>query len=131
MSWISWLVGKSDKGIISQVTEGVERFTGSKAATAEQNERAEIRDNEQQSIEDIETTKRWVSDSTAPITRLVRPLSYLFVTFIVFIFGGLEASIEGFKLSESYIQLYKEGWIIMTVAYFGSRGWEKIKGKVK
>lgn len=118
MNWLSWLVGKDKDGIIKQVADGVGQFVH----TGEEKAEAKARWEE-------EVTKRWVADSQAPLTRLVRPISYLFVTFMVFIYGALDSSLEGFKISEGYLSMYKEIYIVMTIAYFGSRGLEKIKGK--
>lgn len=133
MSWLKsglkWLVGKDQDGNngVTQLVNSVERFTGSKAATAEQAEKQDIRDKADQAGFDKEVTQRWKSDSEAPITRLVRPVSYLFVTFCVFFFGALDASLEGFKLGDDYVDMYKDIYIAMTLAYFGSRGYEKAK----
>ena len=78
---------------------------------------------------DKEISKRWTADSSAPITRLTRPFLVLFTTFAVFIFGALDSSLEGFEIGDAYLEMYKEVWIVMIVAYFGSRGFEKVKGK--
>ena len=117
-NWISWLLGKGDKGIVEQVADGVGQFiyTGSEKAA----DKAEF---------EREITKRWVADSEAPITRLTRPFLVLFVTLAVFIFGALDSSLEGFTISDGYLEMYKEVWIVMIISYFGSRGLEKIKAK--
>lgn len=114
--WVSWLLGKGDKGVVEQVADGLDRFIHTGEEKAE--EKAEF---------EREITKRWVADSEAPITRLTRPFLVLFVTLAVFIFGALDSAIEGFIISESYLQMYKEVWIVMIVAYFGGRSYEKAK----
>ena len=118
MSWISWLVGKSSDGIVKQVADGVDQFvhTGEEKAA----EKAEW---------EREVTKRWVADSSAPLTRLTRPFLVLFTTFIVFTFGALDASIEGFAISDEWMTLFTTVWTTMIVAYFGGRSYEK--GKVE
>ena len=117
-NWISWLLGKGEKGIVEQVADGVDRFVHTGQEKAE--EKAEW---------EREVTKRWVADSEAPLTRLTRPFLVLFTTFAVFIFGALDSSLEGFTIGDAYLEMYKEVWIVMIVAYFGSRGFEKVKGK--
>ena len=114
--WASWLLGKGDKGIVEQVADGVGQFvyTGSEKAA----DKAEF---------EREITKRWVADSEAPITRLTRPFLVLFVTLAVFIFGALDSSLEGFTISDGYLEMYKEVWIVMIIAYFGGRSYEKAK----
>jgi len=114
--WASWLLGKGDKGIVEQVADGVGQFvyTGSEKAA----DKAEF---------EREITKRWVADSEAPITRLTRPFLVLFVTLAVFIFGALDSSLEGFTISDAYLEMYKEVWIVMIISYFGGRSYEKAK----
>ena len=118
MNWLSWLVGKDKDGIIKQVADGVGQFVH----TGEEKAEAKARWEE-------EVTKRWVADSQAPLTRLIRPVSYLFVTVVVFIFGALDSSLEGFKISDAWLTTFTQIYITMTVAYFGGRSFEKIKGK--
>jgi len=116
MSWISWLVGKDKDGIVKQVADGVDRFvhTGEEKAA----ERAE---------RDREVTKRWVADSQAPLTRLIRPISYLLVTVVVLIFGALDASVTSFEISDAWLDFYTTIYATMTLAYFGGRSYEKAK----
>lgn len=118
MSWVSWLVGKDKDGLVKQVADGVGQFihTGEEKAA----EKAEF---------EREITKRWVADSQAPVTRLVRPLAYIFVTVVTFTFGALDASLEGFEISESWLSFYTTVYATMTVAYFGGRSYEKVKDK--
>ena len=118
MNWISWLVGKDKKGIVEQVSDSVGKFihTGEEKAA-------------EQATQEEQVTKRWVSDNEAPISRLVRPVSYLFMTFVVFFFGALDGFDWGFEMSESFMDLYKEIYIVMTIALFGGRSYEKAKKK--
>ncbi len=120
MSWLSWLVGKDNAAskIIDKVAKGADElhFSGEEKA-------------EKQAEFEQEITKRWEADSQAPITRLVRPVSYLFVTLVVFIFGALDSSLKGFTISEGWLTAFTQIYLTMTIAYFGSRGIEKIKGK--
>lgn len=117
-NWINWLVGKGENGIIKQVADGVDRFvhTGEEKAQEQANQEEQV-------------TRRWEADAQAPITRLTRPFLVLFTTFCVFIFGALDSSLEGFTISDSYLQMYKEVWIVMVLAYFGGRSYEKTKSK--
>jgi hypothetical protein len=118
MSWISWLVGKENKGIIGSTAEAVDRFVHTQA------------DKEKAKADwEKEVTSRWVADSQAPITRLVRPFSYLFVTLVVFLFGALDSSLESFKISDHWLDTFTNIYITMTLAYFGGRSFEKVRGK--
>lgn len=71
-----------------------------------------------------EITKRWQSDNDNLITRLVRPLSYLWVIFLfsVIILGDGNWN---FSIKASYIPVIETLLTTMTIAYFGSRGAEK------
>jgi hypothetical protein len=76
--------------------------------------------------EDKEITKRWVSDNEHFTTRLVRPFSliYMFVLFtIVILFDG---NIGEFTIKEAYIPIIESLLVTMVIAYFGSRGIEKV-----
>ena len=85
-----------------------------------------------------EITARWKSDNEHLITRLVRPVAFLSVLFIFFVITFADGNIGEFAINEKYIPVYELLLSIMVVAYFGSRGAEKIvktvnqgKGKAK
>ena len=118
MKWLSWLVGKDKDGIVKQVADGVGQFvhTGEEKAA----ERAQW---------EQEVTKRWVADSQAPLTRLIRPISYILVTIVVLTFGALDASLEAFTITDEWLTFFTTIYVTMTAAYFGGRSYEKVKGK--
>ena len=93
MSWLSWLVGKDNvvSTVVDKVSKGADElhFSGEEKA-------------KDTAAFETEITKRWTADKEAPITRLVRPVSYLFVTVVTFTFGALDASLESFKIEEIY-----------------------------
>lgn len=72
-----------------------------------------------------EVTKRWQSDNEYMVTRLVRPLSFawVIVLFSVIIIGD---SNFGFSVKDAYIPVLETLLVTMVVAYFGSRGAEKV-----
>ena len=77
-------------------------------------------------------TDRWKSDNEHHITRLVRPLSYIFVLglFAIMVLGDGNWAMN---IKDAYIPVIETLLATMTVAYFGSRGIEKtakhFKGK--
>lgn len=74
-------------------------------------------------------TARWESDSEHFITRLVRPM---IVIFVYTLFGALvlsDGNIGGFSVKEAYVPMLETIIVTITVAYFGSRGIEKISSK--
>jgi len=76
-----------------------------------------------------EITKRWESDMTSDswLSKNVRPmvLIYLIVVLSITIICDGVKSIN-FELNESYIRLMETLLITIVVAYFGSRGAEKV-----
>jgi len=72
-----------------------------------------------------EITERWKSDNEHFITSLIRPISYAWVIllFSVVIIGDTN---WGFTVKDAYIPVIETLLTTMTVAYFGSRGAEKI-----
>jgi len=81
---------------------------------------------EAQAKYDQEITQRWKSDNEHGITRLVRPVSY---GFVLILFAGLvlfDGNIGGFVINKAYIPVIQGLLYTMTIAYFGSRGIEKV-----
>jgi len=74
---------------------------------------------------ETEITTRWKSDNEHLITRLVRPLSYMFVLFLFAIMVLFDGNKGEFSITESYIPVIETLLVTMTVALFGSRGAEK------
>lgn len=75
--------------------------------------------------------KRWLSDNEHFITRLVRPL---IVIFLFVLFGAVvisDGNIGHFKINSAYIPVLQTLLVTVTVAYFGSRGAEKITREIK
>lgn len=75
-------------------------------------------------------TKRWERDSEHLITRLVRPM---IVIFVYTLFGALilaDGNVGGFSVKEAYVPLLETIIVTITVAYFGSRGIEKVSSSV-
>jgi spore maturation protein SpmB len=80
---------------------------------------------------DQEITKRWTSDNEFQVTRLVRPLSF---TAVLVLFGAViltDGNIGEFSIKAAYIPVLEGLLYTMVVAYFGSRGAEKITKTIK
>ena len=79
-------------------------------------------------IEMQETTKRWESDmiSDSWLSKNTRPLALLFLTLSTTIFIVLDSS-TNMVINNMWIDLLKTLLITVYVAYFGSRGMEKVK----
>lgn len=77
-----------------------------------------------------EITKRWTSDNEHIVTRLVRPISYIFVLALFGFIVIFDGNIGEFKIANAYYTIIETLLITMTLAYFGSRGYEKVS-KIK
>ena len=77
---------------------------------------------ETKSIEfEQEITKRWTSDNEHNITRLVRPLSFVYVLVIFSIIALADGNLGSFSVSPIYVPVFETLLATMVVAYFGSR----------
>mgnify|MGYP003643210818 CR=1 FL=1 len=77
-------------------------------------------------------TDRWKSDMTSDswLSKNVRPLALMYLTFSATLLIVLDSALEGFKVGEEWIFLLKSLLLSVYIAYFGSRGVEKYK-KIK
>ena len=76
-----------------------------------------------------EVTKRWVSDMQSDnwLSKSVRPLSLLFLLFVLTIFTLVDFSFIDLDIKDSWIDLWQLLAITAFGAYFGGRSYEKIK----
>ena len=132
MSWFSTMfTGGVDK-IVDSVAGGIdELFTSDDERLAARNVLEKIKSESKLKSEEIgmeyekEITKRWTSDNEHIITRLVRPLSYIFVLSVFGIIIFVDGNVMGFKVADSYYGIIETLLVTMTLGYFGSRGYEK------
>ena len=78
-----------------------------------------------------EVTKRWESDMQSDnwLSKSVRPLSLLFLLFVLTIFTLVDFSFIDLEIKDSWIDLWQLLAITAFGAYFGGRSYEKIKRK--
>lgn len=79
-------------------------------------------------IEMQEVSKRWESDMTSDswLSKNTRPIALLFLTLSTTVFIALDGS-TNMVINNSWIELLKTLLVTVYVAYFGSRGIEKVK----
>tara|TARA_R100000935_G_scaffold55748_1_gene86135 strand:- start:1299 stop:1784 length:486 start_codon:yes stop_codon:yes gene_type:complete len=79
-------------------------------------------------IEMNEVTKRWESDNKTDsfLTQNIRPLTLAFLTLTLFIYIVLDSSLNGFKISDKWIDLLSSLLLLVYGGYFGARSAEKI-----
>ena len=77
-----------------------------------------------------EVTKRWEADIQGNwLSKSVRPISLLFLLFVLTIFTLVDFSFIDLEIKDSWIDLWQLLAITAFGAYFGGRSYEKIKRK--
>lgn len=131
MKWLNDLVSGSVGEVVDSVGGAIDRLvTSDEERIKLKNELATIKADAEVRLEE-ETTKRWVADTNSDswLAKNIRPLvlgwGVVSITLIAFTDGISEA----FLMDKAYIDLFQVLLTTMVVAYFGSRGFEKVKGK--
>lgn len=131
MNLLSFFSSSADK-LVDSISKGLDSlFTSDEERLQMRNELQKEVNAFQSSMEDKlqeyeqEITKRWQSDNEHIVTRLVRPLSYLFVLFLFAVMVLFDGNVGHIAIKEAYIPVIETLLTTMTIAYFGSRGVEK------
>ena len=76
-----------------------------------------------------QVTERWKSDNLGDnkLSKNIRPMSLIFVTFVFVIISFMDGNVGEFKLNESYIPVYQTLLLSIYGAYFVGRTITKIK----
>jgi uncharacterized membrane protein len=75
-----------------------------------------------------EVTKRWEADMQGNwLSKSVRPISLLFLLFVLSVFTLVDFSFIDLEIKDSWIDLWQLLAITAFGAYFGGRSYEKIK----
>lgn len=84
---------------------------------------------EMDEMELLEVSKRWSSDMTSDswLSKNTRPLTLMYLTFITSVLVVLDSVNSPFKVGTEWIELIKTLLVTVYVAYFGSRGYEKVR----
>lgn len=138
MSWFNNLFSGSVGSVIDSVGNAIDKLvTSDEEREKLKNELEAIRSQKELELESLandyekEVTKRWVSDNKNIVSSIVRPLSVVYMLVIFSIAMLFDGNIGDFKINEAYLPLIETFLTTMIVAYFGSRGIEKIKGAAK
>jgi hypothetical protein len=119
-----------DKGLLGMVKNLIK---GDKELTLVDKETA-LKLLEQDMVEMQEVTKRWTADmaSDSWLSKNTRPLSLIFLTVMTMALIWVDShNYVDFTVSEEWIGLLKTLTITVYVAYFGSRGAEKVGNIVR
>ena len=109
-------------GVIDDLTTTDEERAEAKLKIEEMIGNLEIRMQE-------EVTTRWTQDmnSDSWLSKNVRPLTLVFLTFIFVILSFFDGNVGGFEVSQEYIPVYQTLLMVVYGAYFAGRSIEKIK----
>ena len=120
-----WLTG----GVIKEIGNTIDKLT-----TTEE-EKLEIKKQIQEILEkadsdaQVQVTERWKADmaSDSFLSKNIRPLVLVFLTFVFTVLAFFDGNIGGFKVAEQYIPIFQSLLITVYGAYFVGRTWEKNK----
>lgn len=84
---------------------------------------------EMDELELLSVTERWQSDMTSDswLSKNTRPLTLMYLTFVTSVLIVLDSVNSPFKVGLEWIELIKTLLVTVYVAYFGSRGYEKVR----
>jgi hypothetical protein len=76
-----------------------------------------------------QVTARWQADmaSDSFLSKNIRPLVLIYLTFIFSILAFFDGNIGEFKIAEEYIPIFQTLLVTVYGAYFVGRSWEKAK----
>lgn len=132
--FLNWLIGRSEGAqevikvggdLARSASKGIDKMVYTKQEKAEDAIKMQKHDDDVNADLDVEVTKRWQADSSAPVSRLVRPFLVIYMTFFLTIFGALDSLIESVQVSDAWLNLFAYAWGAMVVAYFGARTLDK------
>ena len=140
MSWFTDIISTGVDKVVDSVGNAIDKnMTTDHERMQMQNELEKIRlqakldaaklEAEAESKMDEEVTKRWQADMQGddPAAKKVRPYSLVYMLFLMTIIVlGDSIQLLQFEVKDSYISLIETLLVTMVVAYFGSRGIEKV-----
>lgn len=129
MAILSKIFSSSAKDLVNSVGNAIDKIHTS----AEEKElvKAEIQKQIQKHENKIqqEVSKRWAADMQSDnwLAKSVRPISLLFLLFVLTVFTLVDFTFIDLEIKDSYIDLWQMLSITAFGAYFGGRSYEKIK----
>ena len=120
-----WLTG----GVIKEIGNTIDKLT-----TTEE-EKLEIKKQIQEILEKADSdaqeqvTERWKADmaSDSFLSKNIRPLVLVFLTFVFTILAFFDGNIGKFSVAPQYVPIFQSLLITVYGAYFVGRTWEKSK----
>ena len=125
------------KKLLSLITGGLIKDVGGVIdnLTTTEEERLEAKQKLQELLEKADQdaqsqiTERWKLDmqSDSFLSKNIRPLVLIYLTFIFTALSFFDGNIGGFQVDEAYIPIFQSLLITVYGAYFVGRTWEKSK----
>lgn len=125
------------KKLLSLITGGLIKDVGGviDSLTTTEEERLEAKQKLQELLEKADQdaqsqiTERWRLDmqSDSFLSKNIRPLVLIYLTFIFTALSFFDGNIGGFQVAEEYIPIFQSLLITVYGAYFVGRTWEKAK----
>jgi uncharacterized membrane protein len=125
------------KKLLSLITGGLIKDVGGviDSLTTTEEERLEAKQKLQELLEKADQdaqgqiTERWKLDmqSDSFLSKNIRPLVLIYLTFIFTALSFFVGNIGGFQVAEEYIPIFQSLLITVYGAYFVGRTWEKSK----
>ena len=138
MSWIANILSGGVDKIVDSVGNAIDKvITSDEEKLILKNELVKIQLDAKQKQDELEVqfeqqiTERWKSDNEHFFTRLVRPLSIVFMLVLFGMIVLLDGNVGMFLVNPAYVPVIENLLVTMIFAYFGSRGAEKIFTKNK
>ncbi|HUV84387.1 MAG TPA: hypothetical protein VMV86_01695 [Methanosarcinales archaeon] len=124
-SWLTGSVIKEVGSILDNLTTTKEEKLEAKRLITEILEKADTEAQEQ-------VTARWNADmqSDSFLSKNIRPLVLIYLTFIFTICAFFDGNVGEFKIAEEYIPIFQTLLVTVYGAYFVGRTWEKGKSMI-
>lgn len=125
----SWLKGN----VIKDIGDVLDNLITSKEEKLEaQRKITEILEQADKEAQE-QVTERWKADmvSDSWLSKNIRPLVLIYLTFIFTILSFFDGNIGGFKVAKEYIPIFQTLLVTVYGAYFVGRTWEKSKTVTK
>lgn len=131
MSILTKIFSAGASDLVSSIGGVVDNLTTSKEEKLEAQRKIQevLMQAESQAQEQV--TRRWEADMKSDnwLSKNIRPLICLFLTFIFVILSIFHGNVGNFSIDEGYIPIYQTLLITVYGAYFAGRSIEKIKKK--
>tara|TARA_R100001015_G_C4555467_1_gene116383 strand:+ start:121 stop:504 length:384 start_codon:yes stop_codon:yes gene_type:complete len=125
------LLGGIFKGLFSNAKGILDETITTEEERLEAEQKLKSLFNEGQMAAGKAVTERWKYDmeSDNKLSKNIRPLTLIFLTFVFVVISFADGNIGGFNLNPIYAPIYTNLLMLVFGAYFAGRTFEKVKNK--